>query len=110
MTLFLIVRNRGVVPVTLPSRAPARVEAEVEGRTVSLEVVNAVDGTREERAGPEVILGPGEHLIRPVVIRLDRTLFLPGEYPLRVALDLPGRVVLRAEATLTVRYKSIFFY
>ena len=110
MTLFLIVRNRGGAPVSLPSRAPVRVEAEVAGRTVSLEEVTAEDGSRTVPAGPEVIIGPGDHLIRPVVIRLDRTLFLPGEYPLRVALDLSGRGVFAAEATLTVRYQRIFFY
>ena len=110
VTLYLILRNRSDAPVAVSSLPPPSVEVEVAGRAVSLEGVTAADGEPEESARSEMVIPPGGHVIRPVVIRLDRTLFLPGDYPLRVTLDLPGRGPLAAEATLTVRYKSVFFY
>jgi hypothetical protein len=111
MTLYLIVRNRSEAPVAVPPSVEVRVESVVDGRAVPLEAVEAPpERVKAEDAAAETILPPGGHLVRPVALHLDRSLFLPGRYPLRITWTPPGGRPLTAEASLTVRYKRVYFY
>ncbi|MGC8763531.1 MAG: hypothetical protein ACP5VN_07875 [Acidobacteriota bacterium] len=104
LVVFAVLRNRGNRPLPLPAFA-VRLETEVEGKRVVL-----LDRPAPAAGGAGLPLLPGESRPFRFALPLDRRLFLPGRYPLRVHL-VPGEgPPLVAEAAFTVRYTRVFYY
>jgi hypothetical protein len=107
--LYLTFRNAGPAPVAFDAAAPVTVETEVDGKTLALEVEEPPAENGDPPPGP-VRLAPGERWVRRVTAPLDRRVFLPGDYVLKVACAPAGGPRLTAEVKMVVRYKVVFVY